>query len=471
MDRPARTHATAALPARLSPRRLEVLELVARGLTNDGIASALGISPGTVRIHVTHVLAALDVANRTEAAAAYFAWKAQSSSAEVLGRPAIAVLPFEALGGCEAQRCVAAAVTDDLTALFARWVWFPVIAATSARTERPPRATAQAFGRSLGARFLVTGAVRADRQAWRLTVSLEDVEAGRVLWVERFAFARDALFEVQDRICEGIVATAYDVLINGLARRVAKARPPAGLDAWTLAHEGMLLHGERAAGSNVQAMARFRAALALDPELVLARFGLGLCQYDCALNQAGESAGHEGLLESAQRCIDLAPHAAEGYFLLGRHHQASGRHAQAVVPLEQAVARNPSAASAQALLAQLLVITGRPDEGLQRMNHALRLAPRSFVAGLAAFHFLRADHQGALEHAERTLATHPNYAFARVLAVAGAWEQGLKARARGHADALLQLHPGFSSKRFLATFGGGLEATERIARALEAHGC
>ena len=54
----------------LSPRRFEVLELVARGLTNPEIASVLGISANTVKAHLTSILEILDVSNRTEAAMA-----------------------------------------------------------------------------------------------------------------------------------------------------------------------------------------------------------------------------------------------------------------------------------------------------------------------------------------------------------------------------------------------------------------
>jgi DNA-binding CsgD family transcriptional regulator len=55
----------------LSQRQLGVLELLAKGLTNEEVAGVLGISPTTVRTHVTAVLARLEVSNRTEAAAAY----------------------------------------------------------------------------------------------------------------------------------------------------------------------------------------------------------------------------------------------------------------------------------------------------------------------------------------------------------------------------------------------------------------
>jgi two-component system NarL family response regulator len=52
---------------RLTRRELAVLRLLAAGNSNREIGEALSISDGTVKIHVTHLFAKLDVASRTEA--------------------------------------------------------------------------------------------------------------------------------------------------------------------------------------------------------------------------------------------------------------------------------------------------------------------------------------------------------------------------------------------------------------------
>ena len=55
--------------ASLTPTELDVVSLVAEGLTNPEIGARLFISRATVKTHLSHVYAKLDVSNRTELAA------------------------------------------------------------------------------------------------------------------------------------------------------------------------------------------------------------------------------------------------------------------------------------------------------------------------------------------------------------------------------------------------------------------
>lgn len=53
---------------KLTDREVDVLHLIARGLSNAEIAEELHLSEGTVRNHVSAIFAKLDVADRTQAA-------------------------------------------------------------------------------------------------------------------------------------------------------------------------------------------------------------------------------------------------------------------------------------------------------------------------------------------------------------------------------------------------------------------
>jgi len=70
---PPRLAAAAAAPppgaadAGLTPRQWDVVKLLARGLSNKAIANALGVTEGTVKVHLIAVFRALGVRNRTAA--------------------------------------------------------------------------------------------------------------------------------------------------------------------------------------------------------------------------------------------------------------------------------------------------------------------------------------------------------------------------------------------------------------------
>jgi DNA-binding CsgD family transcriptional regulator len=91
--------ATRANPGGLTPRQLEILQLVAEGLRNPEIAERLCTTPKTVEHHVSAVLAKL--AARSRAEAVRIAYEQQLISPREAGRPAASWA-----GGIEARSSV-----------------------------------------------------------------------------------------------------------------------------------------------------------------------------------------------------------------------------------------------------------------------------------------------------------------------------------------------------------------------------
>ena len=63
---PGSTSAPAAF-AELTARERDLLELIAQGRDNAQVAAALGLREKTVRNHITHIFAKLEVENRAQA--------------------------------------------------------------------------------------------------------------------------------------------------------------------------------------------------------------------------------------------------------------------------------------------------------------------------------------------------------------------------------------------------------------------
>jgi DNA-binding NarL/FixJ family response regulator len=72
----------------LTPRQSDVMRLLARGWPNKRIARELGVSEGTVKVHLLAIFRALDARNRTQAVlAAQKKLRADGQSAERPGVP------------------------------------------------------------------------------------------------------------------------------------------------------------------------------------------------------------------------------------------------------------------------------------------------------------------------------------------------------------------------------------------------
>jgi two-component system, NarL family, response regulator LiaR len=68
--------------AQLTPRELEVLRLVAHGMSNGEIATKLYLSDKTVKTHISNILSKLQLSDRTQAA--IYAWRKGLLHGEIL---------------------------------------------------------------------------------------------------------------------------------------------------------------------------------------------------------------------------------------------------------------------------------------------------------------------------------------------------------------------------------------------------
>jgi len=171
-------------------------------------------------------------------------------------RPAIAVLPFESIGGDEEQQIFVDGLADDLIARLSSWRSFPVIA--RAATFSPDLPTdLKAMSEYLDARYVVEGTVRRDGESIRIVVRLVDAYTAQSIWSESYDRSIGNVLALQDEITDQIVGRLNPALLEAESERALRA-DAGSLDAWTSAHRGWWYVNRETAESYVEARMWFQ---------------------------------------------------------------------------------------------------------------------------------------------------------------------------------------------------------------------
>jgi len=150
--------------------------------------------------------------------------------------PSIAVMPLLNLTGDEDQDYFADGLTEELTAEFARYQEFRVIAAQSTLRFKGRKVDPKEIGRNLGVRFLLTGSIQKDSKTVKVAIRLIDTFSTAQIWGE--SYKRDLtaanLIALQEEIAHGtvgVIADQYGLISRKLSRESRK-KSPADLRAY-----------------------------------------------------------------------------------------------------------------------------------------------------------------------------------------------------------------------------------------------
>jgi TolB-like protein/DNA-binding CsgD family transcriptional regulator/Tfp pilus assembly protein PilF len=405
-------------PTPLTHRQIEVLELMAKGLTNPEIARILGIALGTVKHHVSAVIESLDATNRTEAVAALARLDLGNRLAGLTPvpgfgeRPILALLPFEDLGGRPDDAWFVRGLVSDLTHRTGAVRWFPVIQFDS--THAPPDRAGS--GDPFDARYRVQGSVLWDDTQVRVTLRVSEGDGSEPVWAERFERPRTALADLQGEIIDRIVGELEPALVQLEQIRARRVRAEE-LAVWDYCKRAEFWIERETAEGHRDARALFERALEIAPGSAAAWAGLGLAHAsEVYLGLAADLASSaQRAREASTRAIDLAPEDFAALLSLGRSLALSREDAAAVPHLEAALELDPSSSLTCSTLAGALRREGEFDRATPFYERAIRLSPRSTTAyhawgGLALAHFAAERFAPALACARRAAESRPSHA-------------------------------------------------------------
>jgi TolB-like protein/DNA-binding CsgD family transcriptional regulator len=441
----------------LTLRQLEILKLMARGLSNKEIGRELDIALGTVRKHVSAVIDALEVSNRTEAAVALRELSHGAaplddvrSAAERAQRPAIAVLPFDDLSADPEPSGLADGIVEDLITSLSRWHWFPVIARNSTFAYRGRAVDAKRVNRELGARYAVEGSLRRAGRRLRVNVQLVDATTSEQVWAQTYDREVVDPFALPDELAETLV-TAIEPALQRAERRKAATGSPERLDAWSTMQRGLSFVFAQTREDLRTGRALIERACELDPTFAAAFSSLAFAS-GIELAHGWSPAPAETIargLRAASRAVEIDPEDAFAQALLAGALCASGERRLGLAHFERAAALNPSLPAAQHGLGVECRHLGRLDAAVFHLERAIRLSPHdlmlhAFHAAIASVDLMRRDFERAIERAARSVEVKSDAAQPHGILAAAHAELGQIDAARAAHARLLELSPALS---------------------------
>jgi adenylate cyclase len=312
------------------------------------------------------------------------AWHFLGASRPALAAaPAVAVLPFDNLGGDEQASRLADGMTEDVITDLARYKNLLVIARNSTLTYKGKPVDARQVAKDLNVRYLLAGSIQHQADQLRVTAELVDATTGAQVWSERWDRPAQDFFSVQAEVAGKVAASLGGNggsnwgAINERLLSEAKGRASANLSAYDfylLAAEQSNLNSKAA---NVKGLQYVEKAIALDPGLPSAyvvRAWLKFQKYWLfGLPWAPQIEEFESNLRLA---LSLDPSNAGAHAGLIRYFGDMGRWAELSAEIDRSVRDYPTNNMVLSVAAQQLPFLGRPDEGVAMADLVLRLDPQ-----------------------------------------------------------------------------------------------
>jgi adenylate cyclase len=349
-------------------------------------------------------------------AAGWAGWRwlrpSESAGLPLPDRPSVAVLPFSNLSQDPSQEYFSDGVTEDLITGLSKVSGLFVIARNSVFTYKGKPVKIRDVGRELGVRYVLEGGVQRSGSRVRITAQLVDAATGYHIWAERYDREVNDIFALQDEVTQRIISAMAVKLTEAEKGRLG--RPPTGNpEAYDLVLRG---HEERrltTRDGNAEARRLFMKALELDPRYAGAY--LGLAWTDLQSWQFLWSTDRQGLeraRELAERAIALNDSLVGAHYVLGQIYLWMKQHDRAIAEAEQAVTLAPNDADGYETLAETLCWSGRPEECIQAIRHAMRLNPHYpyfYDWTLGHGYYLTGQRQQALDSLAKALKANPNF--------------------------------------------------------------
>jgi TolB-like protein len=316
-------------------------------------------------------------------------------------KPSIAVLPFTNMSGDAEQAYFADGMTEDLITDLSKVSGLFVIARNSTFVYKDRTVAIRQVAEELGVRYVLEGSVRRAGDQVRINAQLIDATTGGHVWAERYDGSLTDVFALQDKVTQNIVTALAVNLTAGERERQARKETdsPEAYDAFLRgwAHYRLFTPEDLA-----KSVPYFEQAIQLDPNYGRAHAALATVYWESWLNDWVKSLGmsHTEASAKARRHLEeaLKNPTPLAHRIAARMHFRAERWDEAIAEAERAIALDANDPDGYVAMSKVLVRVGRPAEGLEFIDTAMRLDPQSDHLqrlGEAQFHLERYDEAAA----------------------------------------------------------------------------
>jgi len=362
-------------------------------------------------------------------------------------RPSIAVLAFQNMSGDPEQEYFADGIAEDIITGLSRFRWLDVIARNSSFTFKGRNVDVRTIGRELGVRYVLEGSVRKAGQQLRITAQLVEAATGSHLWAERYDGALADVFDLQDKITEGVVGAIEPSVRKAEIERARRKRTE-NLDAYDFYLRALPHAWANTTEEAGKALALLDRALKIDPTYAaahsIAAFCISIRARGLSINFGGEEAVRHARAALATNTDDEVALVYAGFGLLVAAHDRDG----ALAAVSRAMEINPNSPTVLGRGALVYAMSGAHETAIDLAQRSIRLSPHdpmryAMENAICIAQFHRGRYAEAAETAQRTIKYNPHFGIGYAMLAACCVKLGRMDDAKDAARRVVQLEPGF----------------------------
>ena len=292
-------------------------------------------------------------------------------------KPRLIVLPFSNLNNVEDNDFLVDGIVEDIITEFSRLNSIEIISRNTAFAFKGKEIDNTQIAADYGIHFIATGSVRSSGNRIRISVELTDPATGSSIWSERYDRTMDDVFEVQDEIVRKVMVALVGKLETASLER-AKRKPTESLNSYEYLLRGRDFHHKFSKEGVLSAIEMLDKSIAADPGNAQA-YAWKACSIGQGLSKGYIEGDFQKGLEEGKAMIQKALELDENDFecnrLLCEINKFFEDFEQSEFFGKKAYDMNSNDPRVVCAYGELLVLTGRAEEGTELLIKAYELDP------------------------------------------------------------------------------------------------